>query len=1451
MRHAVAVVVLLLCVTTVSAATFSSVPSDQELLERADVVVVGRVLSSTSRQSTSQMIHTDHQLAIEQVLKGSVAVETLTVSELGGFSNGRGLVVPGSASYEAGARVLAFLRQREDGTFFTACMALGKFRFVSSRGIETLVRDADGLEIESKGSLLEARPALEFIQYLRDGAPPAAPRPAFIETTGRPEFQPVTNASAAAYALKASSPSPLPLRWDCPGPGTCTKSWTVGSPQQGTVNTAEAVDDAMAAWTDDPNSWIKLSIGGFNAHTGATNDDINDIIFNTNDTTFSTNCDGSVGCSIIWHNAEQHTFDGDTFYKIVSSDVLIRPVTFTQSAFEGVLAHELGHGIGTRHSNQGTPSSSNALMNSSVPSGASLRAWDQEAVAEMYGNGLPCQPVAITSNTSSGTVTSGNTKTLTVSVSGSSPFTYQWYEGTAGTTTSPVGTNSSSYTTPAIFEQRKFWVRVTNGCGSADSPTITISPCSPPSITTQPSSQTITTGSSATLTVQATGATSYQWYRGNVGDTSTPVSSSQSFTTPQLNTTTSYWVRVTNSCGSTNSNLATITVTQQCVPASITTQPVSQTINAGTTATLTVAANGTAPLSYQWYQGAVGDTSTPVSTSQTFTTPQLNTTTSYWVRVSNSCPNGTANSNLATITVTQQCVPVSITSQPANPATSVGSGITLVVGTGGTAPFTFQWYTGESPDTSQPVVGETTHAYAVPPFATAGTFKFWVRVTNACGSVNSATINVTVSCPLLEVPVISAPPASPATAGYDVTWSSEDAASQISAYELQEATNAGFTANLKTFVVVGATTKHIDPHTEITTDARFYYRVLAVNACNSVKTSYSTATSTLVTAPLPETSNEFSISVPEGVKQSFTQDYLVPGFGETATNNDTFSITTDVPWLTVFPSSGALSAGGTTVQFTFDTSPLDVGATTATIVVNRVNATAVTGGVVTHGSTPAIALPFTVSLVTPVSPVPRDKTPPPGTLIIPAIAHADGIGTRFQSDVRIANTSDQPITYQLSFTPSGVNGTQVGKQTTLTIAAKDSKGLDDIVKAWYGSGVLGESGLGTLEIRPLDGANPLATFASSRTYAISSAGTLGQFIPAISLDAFVGNIAQNPLAKISLQQIANSAAYRTNIGFVEGAGQSAEMLIKLIDGNGQVLQSVTRAIQPYQHEQLSFASVFGNVPVTDGRIEVNVTSPGGKVTAYASVVDNKTSDPLLVFPVQAAATTAQHYVAPGIAELNNGASNFHSDMRVFNGGSAPAPVSLRYYEQGSSTPNPTVVQRTIEPGQVLALDNILPTLWGLTASGGAVTVDAPANASLVVTARTYSRDSQLGTYGQFIPGVTSRDAVGFGERSLELLQLEESAQYRTNLGLVEVTGKGVDLEISAYKPDTKITAVVPFHLNANQFIQLGFVFKDRFQMPTVYQGRISVKVVGGEGRVAAYGSVVDNRTVDPTYVPAQ
>lgn len=74
----------------------------------------------------------------------------------------------------------------------------------------------------------------------------------------------------------------------------------------------------------------------------------------------------------------------------------------------------------------------------------------------------------------------------------------------------------------------------------------------------------ITYGETATLDLTATGAgpLAYQWYQGDTGDTTTPITgaTTRSFTTPQIGADTSYWVRVTNIYGSVDSTTATVQV---------------------------------------------------------------------------------------------------------------------------------------------------------------------------------------------------------------------------------------------------------------------------------------------------------------------------------------------------------------------------------------------------------------------------------------------------------------------------------------------------------------------------------------------------------------------------------------------------------------------------------------------------------------------------------------------------------------------------------------------------------------------------------------------------------------------------------------------------------------------------------------------------------------------------
>ncbi|MDD5563852.1 MAG: immunoglobulin domain-containing protein, partial [Thermoanaerobaculaceae bacterium] len=85
-----------------------------------------------------------------------------------------------------------------------------------------------------------------------------------------------------------------------------------------------------------------------------------------------------------------------------------------------------------------------------------------------------CTPPAITAQPQSLVVESGQTATLSVTVTGTAALTYQWYRGTAGDTSAPAGGDASTFTTPPLIAATSFWVRVGNACGTADSAAATI-----------------------------------------------------------------------------------------------------------------------------------------------------------------------------------------------------------------------------------------------------------------------------------------------------------------------------------------------------------------------------------------------------------------------------------------------------------------------------------------------------------------------------------------------------------------------------------------------------------------------------------------------------------------------------------------------------------------------------------------------------------------------------------------------------------------------------------------------------------------------------------------------------------------------------------------------------------------------------------------------------------------
>ena len=715
----------------------------------------------------------------------------------------------------------------------------------------------------------------------------------------------------------------------------------------------------------------------------------------------------------------------------------------------------------------------------------------------------------------------------------------------------------------------------------------------------------------------------------------------------------------------------------------------------------------------------------------------------------------------------------------------------------------------------------------------------WSVTTNApgCPPLRSANGIFTV-CNTPSAPVASAIALAVSGQSYTVSWSGQ----QGSTFELQQADNAAF-MNAET--ITTSNTSASFSFTTTTNAVVRFYRVRQRTPCAQAFGPYSIPVRTVV-VPLPRNQRNQNVNVAAGSREIVIQTVFIPG--EPGGGFITFSARGDKPWMSVRPESGILPPDGVTLEVLVDPANLPNGTFTGTVIVT-LNTPDASTRVQTHGTTTR-SVPVSVSLVTPVTPG-SSSTPPESALIIPSVGHLDAFESQWQSDVRVTNPTQDRLRYQLTFTPAGADPVTGVQQTIIDVEPGATTALDDIVRNWYGYGTVGDSANGILQVQPLDvpsDAGPRVSIVSSRTYNVSDNGTLGQYIPGIPFSNFIGKAAPDALARIlSLQQIAQTDAYRTNVGLVEASGKPADITVSVFNPAGVRLASVPFSLAGSEQRQLNaFLSTLGINDLADGRIEVQVTGGDGRVTAYASVIDNGTNDPLLVSGVPLRVSSASRYVLPGVANLDTGTASWRTDMRVFNSGANEQPVTLTFYPQDNSAPR--TAELRVASGEVETLDDVLRSVFGATNTGGAVHVVTAADTDLVVSGRTYNRTEE-GTFGQFVPAVTLAEAVGLGEKSLEIPQVEDSPRYRTNVGFAEVSGKDVEIEISVTLPDSRLTPKTTMTIPASSFRQLPVI--SSLGLGNAYNARISVRVIGGEGRVTAYGSVIDMTTQDPTFVPAQ
>jgi hypothetical protein len=188
-----------------------------------------------------------------------------------------------------------------------------------------------------------------------------------------------------------------------------------------------------------------------------------------------------------------------------------------------------------------------------------------------------------------------------------------------------------------------------------------------------------------------------------------------------------------------------------CVAPNITQHPSDQSVCNGGSASFTVAANGTAPLSYQWRRGVIdlveGGNISGSQSPTLIVNPAgaADVAADYNCIVSNACGDATCSN--AELSLTTQS---SINGQPADRTVIAGASASLSVSIVGSGTPSYQWRKDGVPLANGPrVFGATSASLTINPTATSDTGAYDAVATSTCAILtsNAATLTVNPASP--------------------------------------------------------------------------------------------------------------------------------------------------------------------------------------------------------------------------------------------------------------------------------------------------------------------------------------------------------------------------------------------------------------------------------------------------------------------------------------------------------------------------------------------------------------------------------------------------------------------------------------------------------------------------------------------------------------------------------
>jgi hypothetical protein len=211
---------------------------------------------------------------------------------------------------------------------------------------------------------------------------------------------------------------------------------------------------------------------------------------------------------------------------------------------------------------------------------------------------------------------------------------------------------------------------------------------------------------------------------------------------------------------------------------------------------------------------------------------------------------------------------------------------------------------------------------------------------------------------------------------------------------------------------------------------------------------------------------------------------------------------------------------------------------------------------------------------------------------------AGAAGTRWKTAIQLTPL-DGDASVDLLFIPA--NG-GVSAKRTLTLTGGASYDSDDLFGDLLADVSPAEASAGMLLVE-----SDQRLSGWGRIYNDSLEGTFGQNLPLRRSDHLAAGRATQ------MFPLGDTTGVRTNITLVETAGKPASARLTLFDAAGSLLAARDVSLTPHSSLQLlSILREMGAGGASDVRLELMQTSGSGRVSGFASVVQNSTGDAMLI-----------------------------------------------------------------------------------------------------------------------------------------------------------------------------------------------------------------------------------------------